>query len=180
MAKKSKKFSDEVTLSNEEYELFKTMTEKLNKTTTVIKVGNDRQTDEEQLERHKESNKDLKRKVAISIQEKAMMQTKIDKLKAVTDKDSSKTLQMMENMERDINKLRKENIGYAAMEDENRILKNKKRSFDTDIGDLQYKLDKEVRERDKQVSDLTANNDDLQKEIDIRIKEDNRFKMLDL
>ncbi len=180
MAKKSKQSNDDIVLSNAEYKLFEKMTEKLNRNTTVIKVGNDKQTVKEQLERCRESNKDLKMKVAIFIQEKATTQTQIDRLRALVDKDNSKTLQIMENMERDINKLRKENIGYADMKDENRVLKIKKRSFDIDIGQLQKKLDKEVKTRDTQIADLTANNSEIQKELDFRIQEDNRFKMMDL
>ncbi len=180
MAKKDKEYKDTVHLSQEEYECFKKITDQLDKQTTVIRVGDDRQTSEEQLERHKEINKDLRRKVAISVQEKAKFQTEIERLKAVAGEDSGQTLKMMESMEREINKLKKENLGYYDMDKEVRALRSKKISLGGEINKLQNKLEKETETKNNQIEELTAKNIELQAELDIRIKEDNRFDILDL
>ncbi len=176
MTKKNKeKYDDEVVLSDEEYKLFKKMAVGWDKV-AVIKVGIDEGSLEEQLERYRKANNDLTRKVAISTQEKAKFQTEVEKIKAVVDKDASKTLAIMEGMERDINELRKQNIGYSTMDSENHDMKRKISELTMSVADSKRKIES----KDKQIEELTTENEELQTEIDIRIQQNSRFHNLDL
>jgi len=171
---------DEISMSKEEFEVVSKLMEKINTKVSVIKVGNDLEADKVRLERIKESNIDLKRKVAISIQEKATMQTKIEKLQALVDKDGNKTLKMMESMEREINKLKKQNMGFYDMDNKNKELKRKVGYCAVEVTELQRRIEKEKEEKDKEIDKLVKKNKELQKEIDIRVEEDDRFHNLDI
>jgi len=179
MAKKNKKISDKIVLSNEEYEVFQKMTNGPNEV-TVIKVGNDKQTDKEQLEQCKEINKDLRRKVAISVKEKACFQADIDRLKLIAERDDDGMLSLMEGMERDINRLMKENSEYSDIGPELTGLRNKVRKLESKNKTLEKSLEDEVKTRDIQIEELTIQNKEFQTELDIRIQCDTRFNNMDL
>ena len=175
MAKKSKKSSDTVVLNNEDYECFKRITNKLNKT-IIVKVGAGEGEMKDQLARVKKSNRDLKRKVALSIKEKVELQSDNAKLKSVVSKDDTGIILSFKKMEDEIRNLRLENSGYSELDEDRSRLESEVKVLEEDIS----KFKKEVKVRDNSIGELTAKNEELQKELDIRIQEDNRFNILDL
>lgn len=169
-----------VVLSDEEYKIFQKMTEGSSISPTVIRVGNDKQTEEHQLEQYKEINKDLRRKVAIAIKEKACLQADVDRLKLIAEENDDGLLSLMTGMEREINSLKKENSAYSDMSQETSGLKSKIRDLEYNNKKLEEKLSNEISNRDTQIEELTIQNEELQKELDIRILEDDRFKNMEL
>lgn len=167
---------DEVILTKEEFRIL----QKVAQSKTVIQVGDSKKSDEELLERYKEINADLRRKVAISTQEKSKFQTEIERLKVIAGGDNGSTLKMMESTEREINRLKKQNAGYYTMDKENANLKTKVRKLGFDIDKLTKESDKKILSQVAQIEKLTSKNKKLQKEIKIRIDADTRFEILDL
>lgn len=172
MAKKT----DEVVLTKEEFRIL----QKVAQSQTIIQVGDSVPTEKEKLEEYQEINTDLRRKVAISIKEKACLQADIDRLKLITEKDDDGMLSLMEGMERSINKLKKENSEYSDIGSELTGLRGNVRSLESKNKSLEKNLKDEVETRDIQIDELTVKNKELQTELDIRIKDDDRFNNLDL
>jgi hypothetical protein len=146
----------------------------------VIKIGDNVPTDEDRVEEYKEINQDLRRKVAISIKEKACLQADIDRLKLITENDDSGMLSLMEGMERTINRLQKEKSEYSDIGPELTGLRSKVRSLESRKKILEKQLEDRIKTSDSQIEELTVKNQELQTELDIRIQEDDRFKILDL
>lgn len=146
----------------------------------MIKIGDNVPTDEDRVEEYKEINQDLRRKVAISIKEKACLQADIDRLKLITENDDSGMLSLMEGMERTINRLQKEKSEYSDIGPELTGLRSKVRSLESRKKILEKQLEDRIKTSDSQIEELTVKNQELQTELDIRIQEDDRFKILDL
>jgi chromosome segregation ATPase len=168
-----------VTLTEDEYKVFQKMTNGSG-VATVIRVGDSVPTEEDKLKKLEESNKDLIRKVAIGVKEKACLQAEIDKLKLINERDDDGLLNLMESMERDINRLKKENSEYSDIGPELTGLRSSVRKLENDNRILEKKLKDEVETRDLQIDELTLKNKELQTELDVRIEEDSRYNNLDL
>lgn len=167
---------DEVILTKEEFRIL----QKVAQSQTIIQVGDSVPTEKEKLEEYQEINTDLRRKVAISIKEKACLQADIDRLKLITEEDDDGMLSLMEGMERSINRLKKENSEFSDIGPELTGLRSKVRSLESQNKKLEKNLKDEVGTRDIQIDELTVKNKESQTELDIRIQEDDRFKNLDL
>ena len=164
-----------VVLSDEEYKCFQKMTNKLNGT-TIIRVGDGEGTVKEQLKRVKKSNRDLKRKVALSIQEKVELQEDIAKLRAIIGNKGNEEFEILKRMKKEIEKLRLQNSGYSGLLSEKNELQFRIDSLGKDITNFK----KEVESKENQIEELKSKNEELKKEIDVRIQEDTIFHNLDL
>lgn len=166
---------DEVILTKEEFRIL----QKVAQSQTIIQIGDSVPTEKEKLEEYKEINTDLRRKVAISIKEKACLQADVDRLKLITERDDG-MLSLMEGMERSINRLKKENSEYSNIGPELTGLRSKVRSLKSKNKSLENNIKNETELRDLQIDELTVKNKELQTELDIRIQEDTRFNNIDL
>lgn len=168
--------NNEVILTKEEFKIL----QKVAQFNTVIQVGDSISSDKEQLEQYREINKDLRRKVTIGVKEKACFQADIDKLKLIAERDDDGLLSLLEGMERDLNRLKKENSEYTDIGPELTGLRNKVRILESTNKSLEKNLEDEVKTRDIQINEMTVTNKELQTELDIRIQEDTRFNNMDL
>lgn len=175
MIKKKKNKNGEVVLSGEEYKFFKEMANNFDQI-TVIRVGDNKETSEERLERYKESNKDLRRKVAFSIREKVELQGVVAKLKVIVKKDENEIFESFMKMEKEIKILKSQNIDYSDTSFENSDLKSKIRVLNKDIANFK----KEINSKNVQMGESRTKNKELQQEVDIRIREDTIFNNMDL
>ena len=137
---------------------------------------------ETQLSDTKCSNEDLRRKVAISIQEKVLLQTEISRLRVIIEKGGNNTsvLAFMTSMEREINSLKRQNSEYSDIGQEMSGLRSKVRSLESQKSSWEKQLKNEIETRDIQIDELTVKNKELQTELDIRVQEDSRFNNMDL
>jgi len=150
------------------------------KNVTVLKIGNDKLSDTEQIERYRRSNKQLRGKVEKNISEIVKLEAEIRELqadaylntdegaKAVNKKLRQQKKELKEQLERlitdkntildKLTELRKDHIN----------LKTEKNNLTKEVEELKFankNFDKEVEE--------------LRKELNVRIQEDSRFKNMD-
>jgi peptidoglycan hydrolase CwlO-like protein len=172
---------DNVTLSDEQLQKLAGMIGEMKDDVSVIRVGNDTSLEKDQLERYKKSNKQLRQKIERNISEIMKLEAEIRELQADayinTDEGKGKINKALRDQKSSLKRQLDRSITlYNDKKDEVRDLETAQRSLKS----IETNLTAEVQKLTADNKSLTDENVGLRAEIDIRIKEDNRFKNLDL